>query len=53
MNMNTPECTFIDLLIAVFLTPIFVCGMFDVAEALWNALERFLGERKQRRKRHE
>lgn len=53
MNMNTPECTLVDLLIAVFLAPVLICGMHDAAEALWNALERFLEEREQRRKRDE
>ena len=51
--MNGPDCTLVDLLIVVFLTPFLIMGMDNAAEALWNAIERFLEERKQRRKRNE
>lgn len=51
MNMNTPECTLVDLLIVVFLTPFLIIGMNDAAEALWNAIERFLEELKQWKQR--
>lgn len=49
--MNTPDCTLVDLLIVVFLTPFLMLGMDNAAEALWNAIERFLEERKQRKQR--
>ena len=50
--MNGPDCTLVDLLIVVFLTPFLILGMDDnAAEALWNAIERFLEERKQRKQR--
>lgn len=49
--MNGPDCTLVDLLIVVFLTPFLILGMDNAAEALWNAIERFLEERKQRKQR--
>ena len=45
--MDGPDCTFVDLLIVVFLTPFLILGIDNAAEALWKALE----ERKQRKQR--